>query len=94
LSKQAATEARYKKSDAYFKGSETDKTYVDGLFQYANELTQNELDGLFSPPPAPQRYYSTLYQTMVRQAKEQGKPDIAKSLHTWALGQGYMDIKQ
>ena len=93
LSKQASTEARYRKCDAYFKGSEADRKYVDEIFQYANERARDHLNGLFSPPPAPERYYATLYQMMVTQAKEAGKGDIAKSLHTWMLGQGYMDIK-
>lgn len=93
LTKQAQSEARYKRADAYFKGSEADKKYVDELFVYATETARSDLNGFFAPPPGPERYYAVVYQTMIHQARDQGKAEIAKSLHTWVLGQGYLDVK-
>lgn len=92
LQKEAQTATAYKRADVYFKGTDEDKKYVEGLFTYAIEVAKGELNGFFSPPPSKQTYYTKLYQTMVDQAKAQGKNDLAKSLHNWSVGQGYVDV--
>jgi hypothetical protein len=92
LQKEAQTALAYKRADVYFKGTDEDKKYVEGLFNYALEVTKGELNGFFSPPPGKQKFYTKLYQVMVDQAKAQGKGDLSKSLHNWAVGQGYVDV--
>ena len=91
--KQAETELRYKKADVYYKGSESDKKYVDDLFEFGKETARQDLGGFFAGPPSEQKYFTTLYQAMIDQAKQQGKADLAKSLHKWIMGQNFLDVK-
>lgn len=93
LQKQAKTELRYQKADAYYKGAPEDKTYLDGLFAYALESARTKLDGVFSPPPSDERYFTAVYQAMIDEAKSKGKTELARSLHTWAIGQKMLDVK-
>jgi hypothetical protein len=93
LQKQAESERRYKGADIYLKGSEEDKKYVDGLFDYALGVVHNDLDSFFSPPPSEEKYFTSLYQVMIDQAKQQGKSDMARSFHGWVVGQRYLEVK-
>jgi hypothetical protein len=93
LQKQAKVDLRYRKADVYLKGTPEDKTYVDSLFAYGLEAARAKLDSFFSPPPSEEKYFTTVYQAMIDEAKGKRKTDLARSLHTWAIGQKMLEVK-
>jgi hypothetical protein len=95
LQKQAETAMEYRRADVWFKGTDADKTYIDGLFNSAKDTAKSKLGALLSvsPPPDEKKYYTAVYQSMIDQAKEQGKSDLAKSFQKWAQGRGFEDVK-
>jgi hypothetical protein len=93
LQKRAETDAAYKRADVYFKGTEEEKKYLDGLFAYAKDSVREKLGGFLAPPPNEQKYFTALYQAMVDEARKASKEDFVKSFRGWIVGQGFVDVK-
>jgi hypothetical protein len=76
-----------KMSDAY----RADPAYVTGLLDAAMPVAAN-CGGLFCAVTE-ESYFTALFQAMVDRARADGKPDVARSLRTYAVGKKFLDVK-
>ncbi len=66
--------------------------YVKGLVEKSHPAGARALGGLFGTNLDEKTYYTGLFNAMIKQAKADGREDIATSLRNFAVGRGYLDV--
>lgn len=78
-----------KLADAY----KADPPYITGLMEAGfAPAAKAGAGGLFSGFDE-ERYFTALFQSMVDQAKKDGKPEVAKLLRNFAVGRKFLGVK-
>ena len=76
-----------KMADAY----KADQAYVTQLMDAAIPVAEKS-GGLFTPVTE-ESFFTAMFQAMVDKASADGKPDVARSLRTFAVGKKFLGVK-
>jgi hypothetical protein len=80
------------KADIY-KVSPENAEYIKGLAVAAHAAGTRALGaGLFATALDEKDYYTGLFNDMVRRAKADNRPEVARSLRDFAVGRKYLDV--